>query len=118
MNSTKDLPPDEPLVASSISADINAHPTNNEHNEAYSLKYRLRSFFARCRHSQDSDTLAPYQELIISQKVFHRSVNCLRFAVFVDAIAGTVEQPNYREFLLLVIKYTTIYITCCRSPTK
>ena len=54
--------------------------------------------------SSKKDTMiAPYQELIISQKVFHRSVNCLRFAVFVDAIAGTIEQPNYREFLLPLI---------------
>jgi hypothetical protein len=90
------------MAESSISTDINAHSTNNERGGAYNLTDRFRSFFTRCRQSQDS-TLAPYQELIISQKVFHRSVNCLRFAVFVDAIAGTVEQPNYRESLLLML---------------
>jgi hypothetical protein len=49
------------------------------------------------RRSSSNDTIAPYQELIIRKKVFKRSVNCLRFAVFVDAVAGTIEQPNYRE---------------------
>lgn len=39
--------------------------------------------------------IARYQELYISPKVYKRSVNALRFAVFVDAIAGTIEQPNY-----------------------
>lgn len=37
----------------------------------------------------------PYQEMYISPRVYKRSVNVLRFAVFVDAIAGTIEQPNH-----------------------
>jgi len=45
--------------------------------------------------SNDLIKIKPYQELIISPKLYKRSVNCLRFAVFVDAVAGTIEQPNY-----------------------
>jgi len=37
----------------------------------------------------------PYQEMYISPRIYKRSVNVLRFAVFVDAIAGTIEQPNH-----------------------
>mmetsp|Transcript_15845 Transcript_15845/g.23536 ORF Transcript_15845/g.23536 Transcript_15845/m.23536 type:complete len:698 (+) Transcript_15845:100-2193(+) len=66
------------------------------------------SFMARilaacgCSSSNEAGKydLAPYQELYISPKVYKRSVNALRFAVFVDAIAGTIEQPNYPIMVL------------------
>jgi hypothetical protein len=96
MYSTKDSAP-KPTAASSSFTDCNVAPTNNV-NDSIGFKHRLRLIFTH--PSKDSDThLAPYQELIINQKVFHRSVNCLRFAVFVDAIAGAIEQPNYRELI-------------------
>lgn len=57
------------------------------------------------RRSPSKESIAPYQELIISSKVLRRSVNCLRFAVFVDAIAGTIERPNYRKFVLLLMPF-------------
>ena len=57
---------------------------------------RIRSIFTR---SSPKDSIEPYQQLIISPKVYKRSVNALRFAIFVDAVAGTIEQPNYRESL-------------------
>lgn len=59
------------------------------------------SFMARflaacgCSNAANKYAIAPYQEMYISPKVYKRSVNVLRFAVFVDAIAGTIEQPNY-----------------------
>eukprot|EP00547_Thalassionema_nitzschioides_P004618 CAMPEP_0194213062 /NCGR_PEP_ID=MMETSP0156-20130528/13366_1 /TAXON_ID=33649 /ORGANISM="Thalassionema nitzschioides, Strain L26-B" /LENGTH=703 /DNA_ID=CAMNT_0038941007 /DNA_START=105 /DNA_END=2216 /DNA_ORIENTATION=- len=44
--------------------------------------------------------VAAYQEMYISPKVFKKSMWALRFAVFVDAIAGTIEQPNYPIMVL------------------
>lgn len=57
----------------------------------------MSRFFAACGCSKVANQygIAPYQELYVSPKVYKRSVNALRFAVFVDAIAGTIEQPNY-----------------------
>ena len=60
---------------------------------------RICSFITCGSSAKDKDTsIAPYQELIVSPKAYRRSLNCLRFAVFADAIAGTIEQPNYREY--------------------
>lgn len=54
------------------------------------------SLFERiCGSCCNKNKLAGYQEMYISPKVFNMSMYCLRFAVFVDAIAGTIEQPNY-----------------------
>ena len=93
------------MAVSVRSADGEAASLNvNNNSSADGLYGRIKSMFTP-RNSSSKDTIAPYQELIISQKVFHRSVNCLRFAVFVDAIAGTIEQPNYREFLIILIFY-------------
>lgn len=62
---------------------------------------RLRSIFTGGNGSgKAKDSIEPYQELIISPKLFKRSMNCLRFAVFVDAVAGTIEQPNYPIMVL------------------
>ena len=61
---------------------------------------RIRALFnPRGYSAVPNDKIKPYQELIISPKLYKRSVNCLRFAIFVDAIAGTIEQPNYRKCL-------------------
>lgn len=50
----------------------------------------------------DSDVfeIEPYQELFISAKLKQLSINVLRFAIFVDAVAGTIEQPNYPIMVL------------------
>lgn len=65
-----------------------------------SLLSRIRAIFnPRGYSAVPNDKIEPYQELIISPKLYKRSVNCLRFAIFVDAIAGTIEQPNYRKCL-------------------
>ena len=84
--------PMEPMLASTGTANAGGSTTTVSGPGFFT---RVRSFF--CGKSS-KDTIAPYQELIISPKVYKRSVNCLRFAVFVDAIAGTIEQPNYREY--------------------
>ena len=55
----------------------------------------MSRILAACGCKSSASKIAPYQELYISPKVYKRSVNALRFAVFVDAIAGTIEQPNY-----------------------
>lgn len=59
----------------------------------------MARFLAACGCSKKHG-IAPYQELYISKKIYKRSVNVLRFAVFVDAIAGTIEQPNYPIMVL------------------
>ncbi|KAL7458690.1 hypothetical protein ACHAWC_010328 [Mediolabrus comicus] len=56
----------------------------------------MARFLAACGCSKKHG-IAPYQELYISPKVYKRSVNVLRFAVFVD---GTIEQPNYPIMVL------------------
>ena len=67
---------------------------------------RLRALFnPRGYSAVPNDKIKPYQELIISPKLYKRSVNCLRFAIFVDAIAGTIEQPNYRKCLPYTLMY-------------
>eukprot|EP00956_Cyclotella_meneghiniana_P015598 scaffold23981_cov45-Cyclotella_meneghiniana.AAC.3 len=80
------------MAVSVSSADGNEATLNIDNNTGASGLYnRFKSMFTRRNSSSKKDTMiAPYQELIISQKVFHRSVNCLRFAVFVGAVAGTV----------------------------
>ena len=83
--------PMEPMAASIGSA---ADASGIAASESNGFINRLRSIFTR---SSSKDTIAPYQELIISHKVFQRSVNCVRFAVFVDSMTGTIEQPNYRK---------------------
>lgn len=60
----------------------------------------LAAFGCSSSIGADKHGIAPYQELYISPKVYNRSVNALRFAVFVDAIAGTVEGPNYPIMVL------------------
>ena len=84
----------EPKVASTPTDDLRIDDTDTDRG----FVYRLRLLFSRCLPSRES--IAPYQELIISSKVLKRSVNCVRLAVFVDAIAGTIERPNYRKFIL------------------
>jgi len=76
--------------------------SNSGSSGGESLLSRIRVMFNPRGYSavpNDKIKLAPYQELIISPKLYKRSVNCLRFAIFVDAIAGTIEQPNYRKCL-------------------
>jgi len=85
--------PMEPMLASTGTANDGGSTTTVSGPGFFA---RVRSCFC-CKSSKDTG-IAPYQELIISPKVYKRSVNCLRFAVFVDAIAGTIEQPNYREY--------------------
>ncbi|KAL7547751.1 hypothetical protein ACHAWF_015043 [Thalassiosira exigua] len=60
---------------------------------------RFRSIFTR-GSSKDYIQIKPYQELIISPKLYKRSLGALRFAIFVDAVAGTIEQPNYPIMVL------------------
>ena len=48
----------------------------------------------------DTFEIEPYQELFISSKKKQLSINVLRFAIFVDAVAGTIEQPNYPRMVL------------------
>ena len=87
----------EPMLASTGTANNGGSTTTAV--SGHGVFARVRSFF--CGQSSSKDAIAPYQELIISPKVLKRSVNVLRFAVFVDAIAGTIEQPNYREYTIM-----------------
>ena len=88
----------EPMLASTGTAN-NGGSTTTTAVSGPGFFARVRSFF--CCKSLSKDAIEPYQELIISPKVLKRSVNVLRFAVFVDAIAGTIEQPNYREYTIM-----------------
>ena len=92
MDEESNNPMEQPLVTAS---DATGNTSRASVSETRSTTPLLNTF--RSSASSDTTKIEPYQELFISPKAQRRSVMCLRFAIFVDAVAGTIEQPNYRE---------------------